>query len=131
MKVSILILFVFIQFYSFSQSLEEREKITMGFEKSSDTKIKLFKIDSIQLKSDFLKNKNIDYKILGFRISGVDENGKSLFYLKSSTGNTIPKEFKNKLKKCLECHSIKVDLVTINWFTGTYTLKSSKMWNIK
>jgi hypothetical protein len=77
MKVLILILFIFIQFYSFSQSLEEREKITTEFEKSSDTKIKLFKIDSIQLKSDFLKNKNMDYKILGFRISGVDENGKA------------------------------------------------------
>lgn len=34
MKVSILILFIFIQFYSFSQSLAEREKITMEFKKS-------------------------------------------------------------------------------------------------
>lgn len=86
MKVTILIVFAFIHFSGFSQSLEEREKITAEFEKRSDVKIELFNIksiskhlDSIKLKSDFLKKKNIDFKIIGFRISGVDKNGKTIY----------------------------------------------------
>tara|TARA_R110002050_G_C8519976_1_gene477503 strand:- start:82 stop:399 length:318 start_codon:yes stop_codon:yes gene_type:complete len=92
MKVSFLIIFAFVHFSGFSQSLDEREKITAEFEKRSDVKIELFNInqlDSIRLKSDFLKKKNINYKILGFRISGIDENGKSLLSFKSSKNNKL------------------------------------------
>ena len=134
MKVSILIVFAFIHFSGFSQSLEEREKITAEFEKRSDVEIEFFNInqlDSLQLKSDFLKRKTIIYKILGFRISGIDKNGKSLFSFKSTKNNIIPIEFNEKIANCLECKNVKVDLITINWFTGTYTLKSSEVWNIK
>ncbi|WP_106793279.1 hypothetical protein [Aquimarina sp. Aq78] len=137
MKVHFLILFVFIQFSSFSQSLEEREKITSEFEKSDDIKIELFniklatnKLDSIQLNSNFLKRKNIKFKILAFKISGIDKNDKTLFSMKS-WNNKIPKEFRMKLNDCVECKSIKVNRITINWFTGTYTLNSSQIWNIK
>ncbi len=134
MKFSILIVFAFVHFSGFSQSLEEREKITAEFEKHSDVKIELFNInqlDSIRLKSNFLKRKNITYKILGFRISGIDKNGKSLFSFKSSKNNIIPTEFNKKITNCSECKKIKVDLITINWFTGTYTLKNSELWEIK
>ncbi|WP_053990053.1 hypothetical protein [Mangrovimonas sp. TPBH4] len=138
MKILIIILFFFYTFFSFSQSLEEREKITAEFEKLSDTKIELYninsfpqKLDSIQLKSDFLKSKNIDYKILGFRISGVNENGEMVLFFKSSKGNIIPTDFKDKISSCSECKSVKVDRITINWFTGTYTLKTSQTWSIK
>lgn len=138
MKVTIFIFFAFIQYYGFSQSLEEREKIIAEFEKRSDTEIELFNInsntkrlDSIQLKSEFLKSKNIDYKILGFRISGIDKNGKSIFYFKSSKGNIIPTEFNEKISNCSECQSVKVDLITINLFTGTYTIKNGQIWDIK
>ncbi|MFI1770254.1 hypothetical protein, partial [Thalassobellus citreus] len=138
MKVLIYMFFAFIQFSGFSQNLEEREKITAEFEKRTDTQIELFNInssskllDSIQLKSEFLKKKNIDYKILGFRISVIDKNGEKLFSFKSSKNNLISTEFSEKIANCEECKNVKVDLITINWFTGTYTLKNSKMWNIK
>ncbi len=138
MKVLTLIFFAFIQLSCFCQSLEEREKITAEFERRSDTEIELFNmnsssklLDSIQIKSNFLKRNNIDYKILGFRISAIDENGKKIFSFKSSKSNLIPNEFNEKIADCEECKSVKIDLITINWFTGTYTIKNSKMWNIK
>ncbi|MDY8135449.1 hypothetical protein [Aquimarina sp. 2201CG5-10] len=137
MKIHFLILFVFIQFSSFSQNFEEREKITSEFEKSDDIKIELFniklatnKLDSIQLNSNFLKRKNIKFKILAFKISGIDKNDKTLFSMKF-WNNKIPEEFRMKLNDCAECKSIKVNEITINWFTGTYTLNSSQIWNIK
>ena len=67
-KFVIVTLFAFTQLNGISQSLGERAKIIMEFEKCSDTEIELFNIetfpkqlDSIQLKSDFLKRKKINY----------------------------------------------------------------------
>ena len=138
MKILISIFFISIQFYGFFQSLQEREEITREFENRSDTEIRLFNIntsskslDSIQLKSNFLKRKNIDYEVLGFRISGIDKNNKVLFSFKSSKGNLVSSEFNRKMSNCEECRSVKIDLITINWFNGTYTLINSKIWNIK
>ncbi len=137
MKTYILIVFIFISFYGFSQSLEERDKITSEFKKTSDIAIELVNInsiplqlDSILLKSNFLNDNNIEYRILAFKISGVDKDGKVVFFLKSWS-NKIPQNFVEKLNECNECKSIKVDAITINWFTGTYTLNSNQLWNIK
>lgn len=137
MKKILILFFVLISFCSFSQSLEEREKITAEFKKLSDTKIKLFKnslipkqLDSIQLKSDFLNSRRINYKIIGFRILAIDKNEEVVFSFNSIKNNIIPKEFNKKINECLGCEKVKVDLVTINWYTGTYTIKTNESWNI-
>ncbi|WP_299125982.1 hypothetical protein [uncultured Tenacibaculum sp.] len=137
MKKTLILLFVFLSFCSFSQSFEEREKINEGFKKSSDAKIILFKnslipkqLDSIQLKSDFLNSRRINYKIIGFRILAIDKNEEVVFSFSSRKNNIISKEFNKKINECLGCEKVKVDLVTINWFTGTYTIRTNQSWNI-
>ena len=137
MKKTLILLFVFLSFCSFSQSFEEREKINEEFKKSSDAKIILFKnslipkqLDSIQLKSDFLNSRRINYKIIGFRILAIDKNEEVVFSFSSRKNNIISKEFNKKINECLGCEKVKVDLVTINWFTGTYTIGTNQSWNI-
>ncbi|MEP3230418.1 MAG: hypothetical protein ABJO12_09815 [Flavobacteriaceae bacterium] len=107
MKVSTLLFFVLVQLYSFSQSLEERERISAEFERRSDIEIELYPInssagqlDSIQMKSDYLRRNNINPKILGFRISGIDKNGEVVFF-KWLKNNIITAKFNEKTQIAL------------------------------
>ena len=118
--------------------LEKRESVTKGFEKSRNKKIILFKnkntpnvFDSIRLKSRYLKKNNMLNEIIAFRISGIDQNENVVFSNKHIGSNIIPKEFNQKLNECIECKSIKVDAIMLKWFTGTYGLSISEIWNLK
>lgn len=137
MKSFYLFIFIGFQLSGFSQSLKKRDRITANFEKSKDIKIELFNMesvpkqaDSIQISSNYLKRKNIQCRILAFRISGIDKNAKVIFSVKSFT-NKVPQEFRTKLKACLNCTAVQVDSISINWFTGTYTLREKQRWSLQ
>lgn len=137
MKLFSLFIFILIPFYGLTQTLELREKITQEFKEAPVPKIELFNIssistnfDSIQLKSEYLAQNKINIQILSFVILGIDAEGKSKFKL-TSRGNIIPKDFKEKFDACRECKSVKIEQVTIKWFTGTYTVLINEIWEIK
>ncbi len=130
MKTFFSILFLLINLTCISQTIQDRERIEKDFKAKGDLDLVLFRLDSIEIKSNYLRENNVSYEILRFKISGIDNDGKIIFH-SISWSNKIPTEFKQKITKCNECKSIKIDEVTISWFTGTNTLTLEKIWKIE
>ena len=123
MKTHITLFLLSVLKICFSQSIEEVDRATAEFEKS-EVNIELFSLDSIRINSVFLDSSYTKRKILGFKISALDYQENTLIEIRSES-NIIPAEFKKKVNGCLECQTVTVKHVTINWFNGTYTLKNS------
>jgi|GEM_PF-4214272 len=137
MKILITVFVLFIQFLSLGQSLDKRELITKEFESKSDVILELTYLNAVEslkneltVQSNFLDSLKIQYKILNYRISAIKENDEVAFTERSDKSD-IPVDFMASLNDCKFCEKIKVDLVTINWFTGTYTLKLYETFEIK
>ncbi len=138
MKTLFLIAFLQICCACFCQGMKERDKINRKFENSKPPTIHLFSssqqiipIDSIEIRSKYLKRKKIESKILLFKISAIAKDSSSLVFSERIEGHIIPERINTKIKNCTSCAYIKIENITLRWFTGTYTLRVNQMWKIK
>lgn len=131
-----LLFILFFTIYSVdAQEIELRESITKGFDNAPVPNILLFneieskvQFDSIAIQSKYLDSLNLEKRIIGFKITGLSD---TVIFTEKITGYVFPESIKEKIKNCNECKSIKVDQITIRWFTGTYGIRTSKTWKIK
>lgn len=136
MRIVTTSIFIFIGFLSFGQTLKERERIMKGFESKADVVLELVHVDPntrlydhLKIQSNFLDSLNIEYRIIGHNISALNESNEVVFSGRSENSK-IPQDFLDFVRDCETCKKIKIGLVTINWFTGTYTIKMNESFEI-
>jgi len=135
MRVLIFIFFTLVHVTSFSQVLERMEELTKGLDNALAPKIILFnetpsavQFDSIAIASKYLDSLRLEKRILGFNVTGLNMTNDSIIFSQKVTGHVFPESLKEKINNCGACSNIKIDHVTIRWFTGTYGIRASGIW---